>query len=97
MDGTMPFYENGDVENLNDIKLLFEQVDFIVQEFLEKYSDDYQVSLTKTIPRKGIKLILTPLQLFTHVITHEFHHKGQILTMSRLLGYIPADTDVIRT
>jgi uncharacterized damage-inducible protein DinB len=68
-----------------------------VLEFLKKYSDDYRRSLTREIKRKGITLTLTPLQLFTHVITHEFHHKGQILTMSRTLGYIPVDTDVIRT
>ena len=37
-----------------------------------------------------------PFKLFTHVITHEFHHQGQILPMSRQLGYIPVDTDVMR-
>ena len=36
------------------------------------------------------------LQLFTHVITHEYHHKGQILSLSRQLGYTPVDTDVLR-
>ena len=39
----------------------------------------------------------TPLQLFTHTITHEFHHKGQVMSMSRLLGYVPVDADIIRT
>jgi uncharacterized damage-inducible protein DinB len=38
----------------------------------------------------------TPLQLFTHVITHEFHHKGQILSRCRQLGYVPVDTDILR-
>jgi uncharacterized damage-inducible protein DinB len=36
----------------------------------------------------------TPLQLFTHVMTHEFHHKGQLLSMFRILGHVPPDTDV---
>ncbi|MCB0640529.1 MAG: ATP-binding cassette domain-containing protein, partial [Phaeodactylibacter sp.] len=36
------------------------------------------------------------LKLFTHVITHEFHHKGQVLSFSRHLGYTPVDTDVLR-
>ncbi len=36
------------------------------------------------------------LELFTHATTHEFHHKGQILTLSRQLGYTPADTDIMR-
>jgi uncharacterized damage-inducible protein DinB len=97
LDGAMPFHANEDVKSLKEIKILFEQVDLFVNEFLKKYSDDYMQSLTREITRKGITLTLTPLQLFTHVITHEFHHKGQILTMSRVLGYIPVDTDVIRT
>ncbi|HEY4195059.1 MAG TPA: DinB family protein [Mucilaginibacter sp.] len=95
--GTLSFYENGNVKDLEEIRILYEQVDLFVLEFLKKYSDDYRRSLTREIKRKGITLTLTPLQLFTHVITHEFHHKGQILTMSRTLGYIPVDTDVIRT
>ncbi len=96
LDGSIAFHNIEDVKALNDIKLIYEQVDQIVADFLKKYSDDYSQSLTKHIARKGISLSLTPLQLFTHVITHEFHHKGQILTMSRLLGYTPVDTDVIR-
>jgi uncharacterized damage-inducible protein DinB len=96
MDGALPFYETEDMKDMDDIKLLFEKVDLIVGDFLQKYKDDYEQLLTKEIKRKGITVTLTPLQLFTHVITHEFHHKGQMLTMSRLLGYTPVDTDVIR-
>jgi len=94
--GTVPFHEYGDVKELQEIILFFEQVDLFVHAFLKTYSDDYMRVLTREIKRKGITLSLTPLQLYTHVITHEFHHKGQVLTMSRLLGYIPVDTDVIR-
>ncbi|MCB0624495.1 MAG: hypothetical protein KDC43_11415, partial [Saprospiraceae bacterium] len=35
-------------------------------------------------------------RLFTHVVTHEFHHKGQILSLTRHLGFVPVDTDVMR-
>lgn len=98
LDGTRTFYERDSAQSLDDIKKIFEQVvDSIVNEFLNKYNDDYLQEQTKYIARKGIALSLSPLQLFTHVITHEFHHKGQILTMSRLLGYIPVDTDAIRS
>jgi len=96
LDGSRTFYSYADINSLNDIKQLFEQVDLFVDDFLLKYSDDYLTSQTKYVARKGMTLRLSPLQLFTHVITHEFHHKGQMLTMSRMLGYIPADTDAIR-
>ncbi|WP_028775935.1 DinB family protein [Shimazuella kribbensis] len=29
----------------------------------------------------------TPNKLLLHTITHEFHHKGQIVTMARQMGY----------
>jgi uncharacterized damage-inducible protein DinB len=96
LDGNRAFYNNADINSLDEIKQLFEQVDLMVDDFLVTYRDDYLKSQTKYISRKSITLTLSPLELFTHVITHEFHHKGQMLTMSRLLGYIPADTDAIR-
>jgi uncharacterized damage-inducible protein DinB len=96
LDGSRKFYGNVGVGALYQIKTIFDEIDLIVSDFLEKYKDSYQSSVTKHIARKDITLTISPLQLFTHVITHEFHHKGQILTMSRLLGYTPVDTDVIR-
>ncbi|HEY9000121.1 MAG TPA: DinB family protein [Mucilaginibacter sp.] len=96
LDGSRAFYGNEEVQTLYQIKAIFDEVDLIVNDFFEKYQNDYQSAMTKHIARKGITLTLSPLQLFTHVITHEFHHKGQILTMSRLLGYTPVDTDIIR-
>lgn len=97
LDGIQGFHSNDEVSNLNDVKLIFDEVNVTVDNFLKRYSDDYLQPETRHITRKGITLTLTPLQLFTHVTTHEFHHKGQMLTMSRLLGYIPPDTDAIRT
>jgi uncharacterized damage-inducible protein DinB len=96
LDTVRPFHITEEVNSLKEIRVLFDEVNLIVDEFLHKYSDDYEQPLTKKIVHKGITATLTPLKLFTHVITHEFHHKGQILTMSRQLGYTPADTDVIR-
>ncbi len=48
------------------------------------------------LDKNGAILMVNPLQLFTHVITHEFHHKGQIMSLSRHLGYTPVDADIIR-
>jgi uncharacterized damage-inducible protein DinB len=97
MDGTEPFHETTDIKNIKDVEILYKEIDLFVNDFLEEYSSNYEELLIKKNPRREVIVTVTPLQLFTHVITHEFHHKGQILTMSRLLDYIPADTDVIRT
>ncbi|MBR7794935.1 hypothetical protein GT022_02615 [Agaribacter marinus] len=39
---------------------------------------------------------LTPLWHFTHAATHEFHYKGQIVSMLRQLEYTSDDTDLIK-
>ena len=87
------FTPNESVQNIIDTIDLFDKIDMIIFEFIdlvgkmEKKHIEYEID--------GIKSSTTPLRLFTHVITHEFHHKGQILSMSRYLGYTPVDTDII--
>jgi uncharacterized damage-inducible protein DinB len=91
-------FEFLDDENFPSIGLIrsqFAQVDELVAEFLKKLNEKMDVAISGTLSRNR-QVSATPLQLFTHVTTHEFHHKGQIMTMCRLLGHIPPDTDVIR-
>jgi len=89
------YFTEEKTKSVNDIRKAFNEVNTLVDEFLNKYSD-------RNTPIEGEifwlkkNMTYTVLQLFTHVITHEFHHKGQIMTMSRLLGYTPPDADVIR-
>lgn len=88
------FTEYDSIENIDQIIALFQSVDDMMYEFIEfmKKSEIKQI----TYKIKGTETNVKPFKLFTHVITHEFHHKGQILSLSRHLGYIPVDTDVIR-
>ena len=36
----------------------------------------------------------SPVFILLHVITHAFHHKGQVIAMVRILGYPVPDTDL---
>jgi uncharacterized damage-inducible protein DinB len=36
----------------------------------------------------------TPAFILLHVITHAFHHKGQVVSMLRIIGYPAPDTDL---
>lgn len=92
----LDFYKTENVKSLGEIVTLFDYVNFFMAEFIEKYQGNFLEPITAIVKHRGIMNTLTPMHLYTHVITHEFHHKGQILTMSRLLGYTPVDTDVIR-
>ena len=82
------------VKNIADCVTYFESVNETVTNFILEFKDRYHEEISLTL---GDRLLtITPFQVFTHVITHEFHHKGQILSLSRHLGYTPIDTDVIR-
>ncbi|RAK65118.1 DinB family protein [Hymenobacter edaphi] len=89
-----------DVAAMPDVaaaRTCFATVDALMLDFLAYAAGREQQAAPLAVPGRPAPLSFTPLQLFTHVITHEFHHKGQVLSMSRQLGYVPVDTDVIRT
>lgn len=90
----IPFPEYESVQTIADARKLFEKVDAVVSEFIAEYQTKHLESVQVTLRENTFPA--TALELFTHAISHEFHHKGQILSLSRHLGYIPVDTDVIR-
>lgn len=91
-------FEYFDEKNIPDIiavKKIFEITDKVVINFLDSYP--YHTTRIKgEIFWLKTDMTFNVLELFTHVMTHEFHHKGQIMTMTRLLGYTPVDADIIR-
>ncbi len=82
------------IKNINDAQGLFSNVNNMMEEFFIKYSEVKDLKIEYEI--NGVKSESNSFRMFTHVITHEFHHKGQILSISRALGYIPVDTDIMR-
>jgi uncharacterized damage-inducible protein DinB len=49
--------------------------------------------LVKT-PQGWIGTLRSPAFIMHHVVTHAFHHKGQVVAMFRLLGHPAPDTDL---
>lgn len=91
----LPYVDENSVEDIATIQKLFDEADELMMQFLDNFPDP-DLKITNTVRSGTITISVTPLELFTHMITHEFHHKGQIMTMCRLLGHVPPDTDVIR-
>lgn len=90
------FTEPEKIDSLEMLQHLYENVNSLVAEFL-KYADqttEKEISGEAGTPPQ--RITRSPFEIFTHVITHEFHHKGQILIMGRQLGRVPPDTDIIR-
>jgi uncharacterized damage-inducible protein DinB len=83
-----------DADSVDAMNEVFSQVNMHVQEVLQQFRSKWNEVITVDIRKQSISL--TPARVFTHVITHEFHHKGQILMLARNMGYTPPDTDIIR-
>lgn len=91
-----PYIDDSAIRIMADAYPVYRQTDLFVEEFLNNFADSLECDINHKLPTRDRLLITTPLDLFTHVLTHESHHKGQIISMSRHLGYLPIDTDVIR-
>lgn len=84
------------VENVEDLREAFAQVDATAKDALETFGalDEplgWNRALNKTSGLTQRWLILQP-------VTHEFHHKGQALALARALGYPhpgKPDTDLV--
>lgn len=85
--------------NFDEIIVRFEQVDSFVKEVFELHGTKLDVPIQRRIPwREAAETVtFTPGKLLMHTITHEFHHKGQIVVMLRQMGYDPPNTDVSGT
>jgi uncharacterized damage-inducible protein DinB len=95
LNGADGYFDQDEPLNLTQLQNLFAKVD----EIMGRFTDHFAADPTKFVkgykwPEKYIET--EAYGIFTHVITHEFHHKGQAMTMARLLGHIPPDTDVMR-
>lgn len=82
--------EQADVRNVRD---RFAEVDELVQRFLDEFNYRWFEDIEHEVVWQSEPWMVTPLLLLTHVETHEFHHKGQIVSMARNLGYKPPADD----
>jgi uncharacterized damage-inducible protein DinB len=48
----------------------------------------------KVVSHHGRTERLIPAMVAMHMLTHEYHHKGQMMMIARILGYEPPDTDL---
>lgn len=82
------------IETVDACRMVFLEIDDVMNRFFDEWGNRPTGQFSMMINNK--QQAVSGLKLFTHTITHEFHHKGQILTLSRMLGYTPVDTDVMR-
>ncbi|AEI43078.1 DinB family protein [Paenibacillus mucilaginosus] len=91
---TLPPVPAEQVLHVRAMREVFAGVDLLVGEFLNEFEDQPDLEILGSPSWQEDAVAITPLWLFTHTATHEFHHKGQILSMGRQLGYSPMMTDL---
>jgi uncharacterized damage-inducible protein DinB len=87
-------FRDEDYTNVEAMEKLYQHVNTIVYEYVTIMDNQRGKSLTYQNTERTIHT--TSTELFTHVITHEFHHKGQMMMLARSPGYVPPDSDAIR-
>ena len=63
-------------------------------EYLSGLTDEQLNANTELHFQDGDFAVRTPALVLHHMLTHAFHHKGQVAAMCRLLGHPVRDTDL---
>jgi len=64
--------------------------------YLDGLSETQFNTPIERLPEEWIGPARSPAFILHHILTHAFHHKGQIVAMFRILGYPAPDTDLQR-
>ena len=79
---------------VDDARLLLEEVGRQTIAYLSGLTDQQLNADRELHFPDGDFAVRTPALVLHHVLTHAFHHKGQIVAMCRVLGYPAPDTDL---
>jgi len=92
----LPFVDRNPAEcsSVADARLLQHEVSQQTRAYLSTLTDQ-QLNLNVDLHfPDGDTATRTPALVLHHVLTHAFHHKGQIVAMCRALGHPAPDTDM---
>jgi uncharacterized damage-inducible protein DinB len=77
-----------------DARIVQQEVRMGTQAYLSNLTDQQLNTNTELHFSDGDKATRTPALVLHHVLSHAFHHKGQIVAMCRELGHPAPDTDL---
>jgi len=86
-------------EEFQGFKALFEKKSSVQRATQDYLSSLGEVALNRTLverPKHWVGELRSPAFILLHLVTHAFHHKGQVVAMLRTLGYPTPDTDLQR-
>lgn len=72
---------------LEDVRALYEENVTLTRLFLQQLTDqEFSSPRVVSFPWDGSRHRVSPAWVFMHLLTHEFHHRGQVAAMCRSLG-----------
>ncbi len=83
-----------DYPSVADARLLKREISEQTLAYLSGLTNEQLNANTEVRFPDGDTLDRTPAFILHHVLTHAFHHKGQVVAMCRVLGYPAPDTDL---
>jgi uncharacterized damage-inducible protein DinB len=93
---TLPFEDQdpADWPTVSDARVLQREVRRKTLNYLSDLSEQHLNAGIELHFSDGDTAVRTPALILHHVLTHAFHHKGQIVSMCRILGHPAPDTDL---
>jgi uncharacterized damage-inducible protein DinB len=85
-----------DYPDITAVRSLKQQVEAQTVAYLDGLSDAEYETVVAERPAYWTTPPRSPAFILHHVVTHAFHHKGQVVAMFRLLGQPIGDTDLQR-
>ena len=79
---------------VSDARLMQQEISRQTRAYLSNLTNQQLNTDTKLHFSDGDIDVRTPALIVHHVLTHAFHHKGQIVAMCRELGHPAPDTDL---
>ena len=86
-----------DCATMQDLLHAKERVRRVTQTYLHSLTDTLLNTTLTHRPKEWVGPLKSPAFILHHIVTHTFHHKGQVVAMLRTLGYPAPDTDIQRS
>jgi uncharacterized damage-inducible protein DinB len=83
-----------DCPTMADLRAAKERIRTATRAYVSGLTEEQLNTTLKNRPADWGGELRSPAFILLHVITHAFHHKGQIVAMMRILGYPAPDTDL---
>ena len=93
-DKVFPGWHEKDCPTMASLVSAKDRIREATRAYVNDLSEEQLNTTLNTLPVDWGGELRSPAFILLHVITHAFHHKGQVVAMLRILGYPAPDTDL---